>query len=367
MKKTLKKALPFALMVLMVFSLMVGCSSGPTSTESAPAAVTTQATETASVPTTTPAVSVEPTVIKISMATTNTDTKALVLADFAKEVEQATGGAIKFEMYYSNELGTLQDITEQMTMGANILTGSSGDFYASYGCPDIMGSALFYVFPTKEDVQKLNDSDLFKSWCDKIEQSSNLKILCCNWSAAPRSVLSTEPINSIEDFNGLKIRVPGKAADAFFSELDAATMTMAFSDIYTSMQQKMVDAAEAPLSTLYNYSLQEVAKYCYLSEHSLAPNIWAMSADVWNSITPENQQILQNALVEYGAIFSQKGLDAQSEFRNKLEDAGVTFIEPSAEDKAKLQEAGAAAFNAFPDMTPGLADEITKIISEKQN
>lgn len=303
-----------------------------------------------------------PVTLKISIAETSTDIKADIVADMAAEVEQATEGRIKFEIYYSNELGTLADVTEQMTMGGNILAGTSGDFYASYGCPDIMACALQYALPTTEAVDKLNDSELFASWCDKIEETSGLKILCCNWSSAPRSVLSTKPINSIEDFEGLKIRVPGLAADAFFSNLGASTMTMAFSDIYTNMQQGMVEAAEAPLSTLVSYSLQEVAKYCYLSEHSLAPSCWAMSASVWNSLSADDQVILQDALTKYGKIFSEKGLETEAEYRAELEAAGVTFVEPSADDKAAMQQAGADSFSAFPDMTEGLADEIAKII-----
>ncbi len=303
-----------------------------------------------------------PVVLKISIAETNTDVKAEVLDDMIAEIETATNGEITFEIYYSNELGSLADVTEQMKMGGNILAGTSGDFYASYGCADIMACALFYVFPTGEDVDKLNESQLFASWRDQIEAASGLKILCCNWSSAPRSILSTKPINSVDDIKGLKVRVPGLAADAFFTNLNASTMTMAFSDIYTNMQQGMVEAAEAPLSTLYAYSLQEVAKYCYLSEHSLAPSCWAMSADIWNSLSAENQNILQSALTKYGKIFTEKGIATQDAFRANMEAAGVTFVKPSEADKVVMQQAGMDSFSSFPDMTPGIADEIAKII-----
>jgi TRAP-type C4-dicarboxylate transport system substrate-binding protein len=308
-------------------------------------------------------VTTEPVTLKISIAETSTDIKAGVLADMMAEVEQATDGRIKFEIYYSNELGSLADVTEQMTMGGNILAGTSGDFYADYGCPDIMACNIQYALPTIEAVNKLNDSELFASWCDQIEQASGLKILCCNWASAPRSVLSTKPINSVEDFKGLKIRVPGLAADAFFSNLGASTMTMPFSDIYTNMSQGMVEAAEAPLSTLYSYSLQEVAKYCYLSEHSLATSCWAMSASIWNSLSADDQKILQDALTKYGSIFAEKGLETQAEFRAELETAGVTFVEPTAEDKATLQKAGFDSFSAFPNMSEGVADELAKVIA----
>lgn len=300
--------------------------------------------------------------LKISIAEPSTDLKADVLREFTAEVEEATSGAIKFETYYSNELGSLADVIEQIQMGANIITGTSGDFFASYGAPDIMATALQYVVPTQDAVEKLNDSELFEQWSQQIEEASGIKVLCMNWGVAPRSVISTKPINSVGDFKGLKIRVPGLAADSFFSALGASTMTMTMTDVYTGMQQGMVDAVEASLSTLYSYSFQEVAKYVYLSEHSLAPMVWAMSASVWNKISPENQQILLDALDKYGYEFTKLGFDTQPEYINLLEEAGCTIVTPTEEDKAFMQEKGLGTFEDFPEMTPGLADEISKII-----
>jgi TRAP-type C4-dicarboxylate transport system substrate-binding protein len=303
-----------------------------------------------------------PVVLKISIAETSSDIKAGVLKDLTDEVEKATDGRIKFEVYYSNELGSLSDVTEQMAMGGNILAGTSGDFYADYGCPDIMATALQYALPTPDAVQKFNDSQLFSQMCDKIEASSGLKILCMNWAAAPRSVLSTKPINSVGDLKNLKLRVPGAAAGSFFKALGASTESMPFSEIYTAMSQGVLEACEAPLSTLYSYSLQEVAKNVFLTEHSLAPSCWAMSAKIFNSLSKDDQKVLQDAMVKYGRIFTQKGLDTQAGFRSKMEAAGVKFVIPSDADKELLKRAGKESFNDFPKMTPGLYDQIAAII-----
>ncbi len=306
--------------------------------------------------------SAKPVVLKISIAETSTDIKAGILKDMVAEVEAATSGRIKFETYYSNELGSLADVTEQMAMGGNILAGTSGDFYATYGSPDIMATALQYALPTPDAVQKFNDSDLFKKMADDIEKKSGLKMLCMNWAAAPRSVMSTKPISSIADFKGLKIRVPGAAAASFFQALGAATESMPFSEIYTAMSQGVLEACEAPISTLNSYSIHEVAKNIYLSEHSLAPSCWAMSAKIFNGLAPEDQKVLQDAMSKYGKIFTQKGLETQASYRAKMEAAGVKFVKPSAEDVETLKKAGKASFAAFPNMSPGLFDKISAII-----
>ncbi|WP_101909211.1 TRAP transporter substrate-binding protein DctP [Marasmitruncus massiliensis] len=351
------------LALILAFTMTIGmaaCSEKNLASEASNSVAQSGETQTESKPA---AQASEPVVLKISIAETSADVKAEVLDEFVKKVEERTNGTIKFEVYYSNELGSLSDVTEQMAMGGNVLAGTSGDFYADYGCPDIMSTALQYALPSVDAVMKVNDSELFAEWCAKIEESSGLKILCCNWAAAPRSVLSTKPINSAADFKALKIRVPGAAASAFFEALGAAPQTgMPFSEIYTNMQQGVVEACEAPLSTLSSYSLQEVAKNCYLSEHSLAPSCWAMSAKIFNSLSVENQKILQEEMVNYGYEFMQKGLDSQAEFKKTMEDAGVVFIEPSKDDIKLLQTAGKASFEKFPEMTSGLYDQLQEII-----
>ncbi len=306
--------------------------------------------------------SAKPVVLKVSMAETSTDIKGDIIKDMAAEVESATNGRIKFEIYYSNELGSLADVTEQMVMGGNILAGTSGDFYATYGSPDIMGTALLYALPTPDAVQKFNDSPLFQKMADDIEKASGLKMLCMNWAAAPRSVMSTKPINTIADLKNLKLRVPGAAVSAFFQALGSSTESMPFSEIYTAMSQGVLQACEAPLSTLYSYSLHEVAKNIYLSEHSLAPSCWAMSAAIFNSLSTADQKVLKDAMVKYGKVFTQKGLETQASYRQKMEEAGVKFVKPSAVDVETLKKAGKASFAMFPNMTDGLFDQISAII-----
>lgn len=345
------------LSLVMILSLFAGCGNDkPAASEAPKAAEESKAADATNAP-------VKPVVIKYSTAESPTSVLAQVMTDLIAEVDEKSNGTIIFEPYYSNELGSLADVTEQMTLGGNLMANASGDFYATYGCPDILSSALFYAVPDKEALQKLNASDLFASWCDQIEEASGIKILCCNWAAAPRNIISTKPINSVADIKGLKIRVPGTAADAFFSALGASTMSMPFSEVYSNLDSGMIEAAEAALGGLYDYALHEVAKYVFLSEHSLAPACVAISSSVWNELTPENQKILKDALVKYGDIYTQKCLDLNDEYRAKMEEAGVTFAEPSAEDIEAMKAAGAASFASFPELSDGLAEKLAAAIS----
>ena len=187
----MKKLIAMLLSLVMILSLFAGCGNDkPAASEAPKAAEESKAADATNAP-------VKPVVIKYSTAESPTSVLAQVMTDLIAEVDEKSNGTIIFEPYYSNELGSLADVTEQMTLGGNLMANASGDFYATYGCPDILSSALFYAVPDKEALQKLNASDLFASWCDQIEEASGIKILCCNWAAAPRNIISTKPINSV--------------------------------------------------------------------------------------------------------------------------------------------------------------------------
>ena len=352
----MKKFAMLMLSAVMMLSLLSGCGQEASSTatsESAQPSSASQQEEAA----------VDPIVIKYSTSESSTSILAEVMTEVIAEIQEKSNGAIQFETYYSNELGSLADVTEQMTLGGNMMANASGDFYATYGCPDILSSALFYAIPDQAALQKLNESELFASWCDQIEEASGLKILCCNWAAAPRNIISTRPINSVEDIQGLKIRVPGTAADAFFSELGASTMSMPFSEVYTNLDSGMIEAAEAALGGLYDYGLYEVAKYVYLSEHSLAPACIAVSESVWNQLTVEQQTLLQETMTKYGDVYTQRSMDTDTDYRAKMEEEGVTFVEPSPADIEVMKAAGAESFKAFPELSEGLAEKLAETIS----
>ncbi|GEM_PF-715096 len=295
---------------------------------------------------------------RVSMPEPATDNKALAIQEVVKNIEERTNGRVKFEVYYNGELGTFTDTIEGIAMGGNIIDGTSGDAYAPYGCPDMTALNLMGLYPDTESVLRFNSSDLFKEMCDELEENSGIKMLSMNWACAPRQIISMKPINSVEDLNGMMIRVPLPPYVAFFKRLGCSTVNMTMSEVYTGMQQGMVDAAEFPLGTIYNASLQEVAKYSYLSAHTYAPCCWGMSSKLFNELSAEEQQIFLEEFEKGGEYFTKLNIDNTPEYRQKLEAAGVTFVEPSEADKAVMQAAAVDAAKDFPELSEGLVERM---------
>ena len=83
---------------------------------------------------------------------------------------------------------------------------------------------------------------------------------------------------------------------------------MTLSDTYTALSQGTIDACEFGYDTLYNNSMYEVAKYCYVTQHTYAPSLWSMNADLFYSMTEADQQVVMDALQSFGLGLKAAGL-----------------------------------------------------------
>lgn len=329
MKKNLKKL--FALMLVLALVLVLGMSSAMAESK--------------------------PIVLRVNMSEGAASNKSLAIEEVKKEIEEKTEGCVVVEIHNNGELGTFQDDVEAIVSGANIVSGTSPSAYCDYGSPDLMGLDLMLCMRSYEDCDTLNQSELFAELSKQLEESSGIKALAVNWGNMPRCVLANKPINTVEDLKGMIVRLPLAAYIAFFNRLGCTTQSMTLSDTYTALSQGTIDACEFGYDILYNNSMYEVAKYCYVTQHTYAPSLWSMNADLFYSMTEADQQVVMDAFHHSGQIFEKMNDDNMAEYRAKMEEQGVTFVEPSEADKAIL---AAAAEDSAKDFTlsDGLMERI---------
>ena len=300
-------------------------------------------------------------VLRVNMSESADSNKSLAMEEVKAEIEKNTEGRVTVEIHNNGELGTFQDDIEAISGGANIVSGTSPSAYSDYGSKDLTGLDLMMALRSYDECDKLNQSDLFKELCKPLESTSNLKILGVNWGNMPRCILSNKSINSVADLKGKIIRVPLAPYVSFFTRLGCTTQSMTLADTYTALQQGTIDACEFGYDTLYNNSMYEVAKYCYVSEHTYAPSMWCMSAKLFDSLSAEDQQVVLDAFYNGGKSFEKMNQDNQAEYRQKMEEQGVTFVEPTAEDKSTMEAAAEDSANDF-DLSDGLMDRIAEAV-----
>lgn len=296
--------------------------------------------------------------LKVGFSESETSQTAQVFKGIIERVAERTEGRVTLEPYYSNALGSINDSIEQIAMGGNIIVSTSSEAWAAYGNYDLNALNMMYVFGSTDEVAKFNESALWKEMTDKLAAEGGIQLLCMNWAAAPRIVLANKPINSVEDIKDLLIRVPGATYAKFFEALGASPVSgIPFAEVYQNIESGVIEAAEAPFATLSDYSVQEVAKYAFCTEHTYAAACWGTSTDIWNMIDPADQAIIIEEITAGGAEFTAMCAASNADYIKKMEEAGVTVVYPSDADKAAMSEAAAKCFED-PQLSEGLLDKI---------
>ena len=113
---------------------------------------------------------------------------------------------------------------------------------------------------------------------------------------------------------------------------------MSLGDVYTALQQGTIDGAENPLSTLYGRKLHEVAKYLILDGHVLNFTNWICSAEWFNALTPEQQELLLSTGREAGVYNNELQKDADAYYLDLMVKEGVTVVEPDEATMKAFQE-----------------------------
>lgn len=271
----------------------------------------------------------------------------LAVNEWKRLVEERSNGSMKVEIFPSSQLGSKNDLIDQMLAGDSVITLADGAFYAERGVEDFGIVFGPYLFDSWEEAWDLTKSDWYAEQSAKLEEKG-LKLLSSNWMYGDRHTLTTKPVRTVEDLKGMKIRVPNNDIQIKGFEVLGATPTpMALGDVYTALQQGTIDGLENPLPVIYNGKFHEVAKYLTLDGHVKNFTTWVMGADFFNTLTPEQQQILLETADEAGLYNNQIQEEVNQETLEKFKAEGVEIIEVNVSD---FQET-AKAFYSLPEFT----------------
>ena len=250
---------------------------------------------------------------------------------WAELLEEASGGTMTITPYPDSQLGSKHELIDSMLLGEPVCTLADGAFYADYGVPDFGIVFGPFLFDDWDQCWTLIESDWYADQCAQLEEKG-LKIISSNWKYGARHTLTVDPVETVDDLAGMKIRVPNNQIQSYgFDVLGATSTGMDLGDVYSALQTKAIDGAENPLATLYGRKLHEVAKNLILDGHVLNFTTWVCSADWFNSLTEQQQQWLIETGEEAG-FYNNDVLDEQeAEYLQLMKDEGVNVVEPTEE------------------------------------
>ena len=252
---------------------------------------------------------------------------------------------LTIELFPDSQLGNKTDIIDQMLLGEPVMTLADGAFFADYGVPD-MGIVFGpFLFDNWDQCWKLTESDWWAEQCAKLNDMG-IKMVAANWAYGARHILTTKPVNTVEDLAGLQIRVPtNQIQTKGFEVLGATPVGMSLGDVYTALQQGTIDGGENPLSTLYGRKHHEVAKYLIMDGHVLNFTNWVCSSMWFDGLTPEQQKALIETGKEAGVYNNALQAAAADYYKGLMIDEGVTVVEPTEEVLEGFREKAKAFYD----------------------
>jgi tripartite ATP-independent transporter DctP family solute receptor len=262
--------------------------------------------------------------------------KAMVF--MAKRLAEKSNGKVRLDIYPSEQLGSEREMIEQVQMGSLDMTKTSTSPLESF--IPIMGAfGVPYIFTDSEHHWKVLDGPIGER-IKRAGESVGLKGLCF-YDAGSRSFYTTDkPTVKPEDLEGMKIRVQeSKTAMAMVEALGASPTPIAWGELYTSLQQGVVDGAENNPPSFYRSRHYEVCKHYSLDEHTTVPDIVLISMEVWNKLDVDVQRMVQEAAAESAQHQRELWKEMTAEALEEVEAAGVKIYHPDKEPfREKVKE-----------------------------
>ncbi|MBN1155707.1 TRAP transporter substrate-binding protein [candidate division KSB1 bacterium] len=275
------------------------------------------------------------TVIKLAHALDPSHSVHKAMVYMAERVKEKSGGKMRVDIYSSGQLGQERDLIELLQIGSLGMTKVSTAPLEAF-VPEIQIFGIPYVFRDDQHRWNVLNSEIGKNLLLAGEKYFLRGM--CYYDAGSRSFYTKDvPINTPSDLNGLKIRVM-KSLTSFemVKALGGSATPIPWGELYTALQQGVVDGAENNPPSFYLSRHYEVCKYYSLDEHTSIPDILIMSTKVWDRLSPIEQQWLQEAVDE--SVEYQKKLwkESTDESLSAVEEAGVQILRP---DKQPFQDA----------------------------
>lgn len=247
---------------------------------------------------------------------------------FAQLVAKKTNGAVEVQNFASSQLGKGRDAIESCQMGTlemtETMTANVGTFYNAFHV-----FSLPFLFRDREHMLKVIDGPIGQGLLKELTQINLIGLFY--YDSGSRSFYnSRKPIQVIDDLKGMKIRVPQSPImiDAI-NAMGAGAVPLEYAEVYSSLQQGVIDGAENAAIAYYHMKHYEVANFFSLTHHFRTPDVVVMSLKFWQKLPKEYQNAILEAARET-ALYERK-LWASEENRT-LEDlkaAGVKINEIS--------------------------------------
>jgi tripartite ATP-independent transporter DctP family solute receptor len=282
-------------------------------------------------------------VLKAGSSTAETHPYNLGLQRFKEIVEKGTGGRIEIQIFHSSALGAERELAEGMQIGSVDIvissTGPLGGFVPQMNVVD-----LPFLFRDKAHAYRVLDGPIGASLLAQLERRNIIGLAF--WENGFRHITNARrEIRTPADLKGLKLRtMENRVHMAAFRQLEAAPTPMAFSEVFTALQNRTLDGQENPIPVIYTSRFYEVQRFLSLTGHVYSPAPLMVGRHVWDRLTDEQKALFRRAAVEVREYQRDLITKQENEQVDRLRARGMTVTNV---DKSLFQQATLPVYAQF--------------------
>jgi len=244
---------------------------------------------------------------------------------FGEELSALTEGRIAVEVFPNDSLGREMDLINGMQLGTveMTITGESLQNWA----PMAALLAVPYAYTTLEQMDEVASGEIGDQIEAQVIERAQVRPIAY-FARGPRNLTSNREIKAPSDLNGFRMRVPNVPLFVdTWSALGAAPTPMAFSEVFTSLQNGTIEGQENPLALIQSASFNEVQSHVNLTEHVRSWIYLTISEQVWSQLSEEDQGHVMTAAAAAQEFEREQFLADEQAIRDDLEQKGMNFVD----------------------------------------
>jgi TRAP-type transport system periplasmic protein len=281
---------------------------------------------------------------------------------FKPMVEEKSGGTLKVQIFDNSTLGAEKEFYDGVRNGT-IEMGIPG-LIMQADVEKMQVPEWPFLFKDFNHVKKVLNGPIGQELTADLESKHGVHPLA--WSANGfRMFSSNKTLNSLQDFKGLRVRMPNIPNYIKLGQLLGANVTpMPISEVFSALEQKVVDGQDNPIATLRASGWYEVQSDVLESKHMFSPNIYIINSKFWKGLTPEQQKVIEEAsktAADYEFDLLEKGYESDKKF---LQENKVKFTTPTPEFSAEMEKAAQPLYDEIYKKYPWSKELVEKIKAE---
>ena len=273
---------------------------------------------------------------------------------FGEELSALTDGRIAVEVFPNDSLGREMDLINGMQLGTveMTITGESLQNWA----PMAALLAVPYAYTSLEQMDEVASGEIGDQIEAQVIERAQVRPIAY-FARGPRNLTANRAITSPSELNGFRMRVPNVPLFVdTWSALGAAPTPMAFSEVFTSLQNGTIEGQENPLALIQSASFNEVQSHVNLTEHVRSWIYLTISEQVWSHLSEEDQGHVMTAAAAAQEFEREQFLADEQAIRADLEAKGMTFVE--ADTAAFAAAAQDAVINSVDESIRPIVEDL---------